>query len=118
MSEDEDSWSVGLCDQPRDVKHYFIVQRSKHSDEPDRDLGSQGLYFEFDDQSRSFYDGVRNIQLSRGQLDISLTDAVAQGCALPSRIQIGLSLDETEWQRLKAGLHAIASNEPEGWLRL
>ena len=74
------------------------------------------LYFEFEDQSRGFYGGVRKITLSRRRLDISLDEDAARTCSLPSIIEIGLLLEDTDWQRLRTGLVAIASEEQPGWL--
>ena len=116
ISEDEYCWTVSVCDQPDTVEHYFVVQRSKASDEQDRILGMERLYFEFDDQSRGFYGGVRKITLSRRQLDISLDEDVARARSLPSIIEIGLLLEDADWQRLRTGLNAVASEEQPGWL--
>jgi hypothetical protein len=111
VSEDVFVWAVGLCDQQEVPEHYFLVQRAKRPTEQDA-----CLYFEFDDQARGFYGGVRKMVLSRGRLDVSLEDHAARVHSLPLEIQIELSLEEADWGRLRMALIVIAAEQPPGWL--
>lgn len=108
VSEDEDCWTVGLVDNVDNPNHYLIIQRGRGFDSQDHLLGMDKVYFEFDDQSRSFYGGVTHIKLSKSQLMLRIDPQIALSRGLPTEAAIELMVSQAEWEHLRDTLNLLA----------
>jgi len=83
---------------------YLMFQRALEFSEEDAELGMDAPYVEYCGQQWSWYDHMKSVQLERSAITVRLDVEAAKSMGNDGIIEVRFSLDDAEFQALRAAL--------------
>ena len=95
---------IALGDTSRDEELYFMLQHRDHYTEQDVELRMNQPYIEFGSQARSWYGHIVEFELLRDRVKVKMNEAAASCMGNDGLIEVGFTLNEHEFARLREAL--------------
>jgi hypothetical protein len=96
-SEDDGILSLAFASSDSGEGPYVIVQRSEEASEQDAALGMDGVYLEYESQSRSTYGHVKLVKLAPGRFNIYLEGEGIESMQGVSEIAVTFSVSASRF---------------------
>ena len=89
-------------------EHYLMLQRSPEGTQTDEEWG---VHLEFDDQINGDYGAVHRCRLTRDKLHVDLSRQLGSLSGVEG-FDVGLDIDDSSFERIRAGLQRIYRDMP------
>jgi len=96
-SDEDGILCLAFASNDRDEGPYLIVQRSEEVSEQDAALGMDGVYLEYESQSRSTYGHVSLVKLAPSRFSIQLDEGGIEAMQGISEIAVTFSVSASQF---------------------
>ena len=111
-SDEDDVVTVGFADREYDTTKYLLLQRSKNPSAQDRELEHDQVHITINDQSRSTYGGIQDIEITPTVMIINLSDETAQQLRTDREIVVRFPEPHQNYSDVVARLREMFDDNP------